>query len=90
LGDEINTVRSHHVEGGVGEVNDAGYSEDKGEPNGEKGVYTPTDKTAHDDVDKEIHMDSNSNHQIPSSNNQIMTKSPCLPAPVPTEGGRQE
>jgi hypothetical protein len=35
LGGEINTVSSQHVEGGVGEVYDAGYTEDKGKPNGE-------------------------------------------------------
>jgi hypothetical protein len=29
LGDDIDTVSGHHVEGGVGEVYDAGYTEDK-------------------------------------------------------------
>jgi hypothetical protein len=67
VGDEIDTVSRQHVEGGVGEVNDAGYSKDKGEPNGKKGVYTPAYEAAHDDVYNEIHVISNSNHQIPSS-----------------------
>jgi hypothetical protein len=58
VGDEINTVSSHHVKGGVGDVYDSGYTEDKGKPNGEKGEYTPTDETAYDDVDNETHMTS--------------------------------
>jgi hypothetical protein len=58
MGDEINTVSSHHVKGGVGDVYDSGYTEDKGKPNGEKGVYTPTDQTADEDVYNESHISS--------------------------------
>jgi hypothetical protein len=28
MGDEINTVSSHHVKGGVGDVYDSGYTKD--------------------------------------------------------------
>jgi hypothetical protein len=42
----------------MGDVYDAGYTKDKGKPNGEKGKYTPADETAYDDVDNEIHMTS--------------------------------
>jgi hypothetical protein len=65
LGDEIDTVSSHHVEGGVGDVYDAGDTKDKGKPNGKKGEYTPADKSAYDNVEDKIHWPSNSNHQIP-------------------------
>jgi hypothetical protein len=58
LSDEINTVSGHHIEGGVGDVYDSGYTEDKGKPNGEKGEYTPTDETAYNNVDNETHMTS--------------------------------
>jgi hypothetical protein len=53
---EIDTVSSHHVEGGVGDVYDSGYTEDKGKPNGEKGEYTPTDETTYNNVDNETHI----------------------------------
>jgi hypothetical protein len=55
LSDEKDTVSGHHIEGGVGNVYDAGYTEDKGKPNGEKGEYTPTDETAYDDVQNQSH-----------------------------------
>jgi hypothetical protein len=58
LSDEKDTVSGHHIEGGVGNVYDAGYTEDKGKPNGEKGEYTPTDETAYNNVDNETHMTS--------------------------------
>jgi hypothetical protein len=56
VGDDIDTVSSQHVEGGVGDVYDTGYTKDKGKPNGKKGEYTPTDETANDDVENEIHI----------------------------------
>jgi hypothetical protein len=35
VGDEIDTVSSHHVEGGMGNVYNAGNTEDKRKSNGE-------------------------------------------------------
>jgi len=64
VGSEINTVSSHHVESGVGDVYDAGYTEDEGESDSEQSEYAPTDETAYDDVYNEIHMTSNFNHKI--------------------------
>jgi len=55
---EIDTVSSHHVEGGVGDVYDAGNTKDERKSNGEKGEYTPADETAHDDVENETHIPS--------------------------------
>ena len=69
MGDKIDAVSSHHVEGGVGDVYDTGDAEDQRKPDSEKGEYAPTDETAYDDVQKKTHVSSNSNHQIP-----------CLPA----------
>jgi hypothetical protein len=63
VSDEIDTISSQHIKGGVGDVYDSGDTKDQGKPNGEKGVYTPTDETADDDVDNETHMTSNSNYQ---------------------------
>jgi hypothetical protein len=56
VGDDIDTVSSQHVEGGMGDVYDAGNTKDKGKPDGKKGEYTPTDEAANDDVDNETHM----------------------------------
>jgi len=67
VGEDIDTVSSQHIEGGMGDVNDAGYSKDKRKSNGEKGEYTPANETAYDNVNNETHMTSNFNHQIPSS-----------------------
>jgi hypothetical protein len=58
VGDDIDAVSSQHIEGGMGDVNDAGYTKDQGKPNGEKGEYTPTDETTDNDVDNETHMTS--------------------------------
>jgi hypothetical protein len=58
VGDDIDTVSSQHIEGGVSDVYDAGYAKDKRKPNGKKGEYAPTDETANDDVDNEIHISS--------------------------------
>jgi hypothetical protein len=58
VSDEIDTISSHHVEGGVGDIYDSGYTKDEGKADGEKGVYTPTDETAYDDVDNETHIPS--------------------------------
>jgi hypothetical protein len=58
VGNDVDTVSSHHVKGGVGNVYDTGYTKDKGKPNSKKGVYTPTDETANDDVDNETHNTS--------------------------------
>jgi hypothetical protein len=69
LGDDIDTVGGHHVEGGVGDVYDAGYTEDKGKPNGEKCVYTPTNETAYDDV-------YNESHYYPSTSENMETARP--------------
>jgi hypothetical protein len=69
MGDEINTVSSHHVKGGVGDVYDSGYTEDKGKPNGEKGVYTPTDQTAYNNVYHE-------SHYYPSTSENMETARP--------------
>jgi hypothetical protein len=55
LGSDIDTVGGHHVEGGVADVYDAGYAEDKGKPNSEKGKCTPTDEAAYNDVYNESH-----------------------------------
>jgi predicted RNA-binding protein with PIN domain len=46
ISSEINAIRGHHVKGGMGEVDDAGYAIDKGKTGGQKGVYTATDQTA--------------------------------------------
>jgi hypothetical protein len=58
VGDKKDTVSGHHIEGGVGDVYDAGYAEDQGKSNSKKGEYTPTDETANDDVENETHMTS--------------------------------
>jgi hypothetical protein len=50
LDNDVDKVGGHDLEGGVGDVYDSGDAEDKGKPNGEKGVYTPTDETTYDDV----------------------------------------
>jgi hypothetical protein len=55
---KIDAVSSHHIEGSMGDIYDAGNTKDKGKPNGEKGVYTPTDETAYDDVQNESHIPS--------------------------------
>jgi hypothetical protein len=56
LGDDINTEGGNHVEGRVGDIYDAGHTEDKGKTNGEKGEYTPTNETAYNDVYNKCHM----------------------------------
>jgi len=83
VGDEIDTVGSHHIEGGVGDVYDTGDTKDEGKPNGEKGVNTPTDETADDDVNNKNHITSlpqnelmtnakaQSSNEIRSSNDKI-------------------
>jgi hypothetical protein len=58
VSDEIDTISSQHIKGGVGDVYDAGDTKDQGKPNGKKGVYTPTDETTYDDVENETHMTS--------------------------------
>jgi hypothetical protein len=55
MGDEVNAVSSHHVEGSVGDVYDAGNTKDQGKPDSEKGECAPTDETAQDDIDYKIH-----------------------------------
>jgi hypothetical protein len=56
--DEINAVSSHHVEGSMSDVYNAGNTKDERKPNGEKSVYTPTDEAAYDDVQNESHIPS--------------------------------
>jgi hypothetical protein len=58
LGDDVDSVGGHHVEGSVGDVYDAGYTKDKGKPNGDGGAYAPTDETDHDDVYDESYITS--------------------------------
>jgi hypothetical protein len=55
VGEDIDTVSSQHIEGGMGDVNDAGYSKDKRKSNSEKGEYTPANETAYNNVDNETH-----------------------------------
>jgi hypothetical protein len=58
VGDDIDAVSSQHVEGGMGDVYDAGYTKNQGKPNSKEGEYTPTDETAYNNVDNETHMTS--------------------------------
>jgi hypothetical protein len=56
LGDKKDAVCSHHVEGGMGDVYDAGYAKDKAKSYGQKSVNAPADETANDDVQNESHI----------------------------------
>jgi hypothetical protein len=76
VGDEINAISSYHVEGGVCYVYDAGNAKDKGKPDGEKGEYTPTDETAHDDVQNEIHIPLFRRKQPPRQGEKVRTTKP--------------
>jgi uncharacterized protein YjbJ (UPF0337 family) len=67
LGDKIDTVSGHHVKGGMGDVYDASYTEDKGKAYSQQSIDAPAYEAADDDVKKETHISLNFNHQIPSS-----------------------
>jgi hypothetical protein len=58
VGDEIDTVSSQHVEGGVCDVYNAGYTKDQGKPNGEESEYTSTNETTDDDIQNKTHISS--------------------------------
>jgi hypothetical protein len=76
VGDEIDTVSSHHVEGSMGDIYDAGNTKDKGKPDGEKSVYTPTDEAAHDNVENEAHIPSLPRKQPPRQSEKVRATKP--------------
>ena len=49
-GQVIDAVSGDHVEGGVGDVDDAGHPEDQGETDGQQGQHAAGDQTGNDDV----------------------------------------